>query len=63
MGVRYENHCCGCAVPAYPCTGEHKKVLVHFCDSCGEDDRPIYEFYNKELCLVCLSNELVLVQE
>jgi hypothetical protein len=38
--VRVENHCCGCAVPGYPCKGascELRRVRVYYCDRCGEE--------------------------
>ena len=56
--IKYENHCCGCAVPAYPCRGancELHRVPVHYCDKCGEElGDEIYEFDGEELCEGCL---------
>lgn len=34
----YENRCCNCAVPGYPCKGdacELRKVPMFLCDGCG----------------------------
>lgn len=55
--VRIENHCCDCAVPAYPCRGDMcplTKVEVHYCDECGSELEKIYEVDDKELCEECL---------
>lgn len=56
MSVRYENHCCDCAVPGYPCLGSscpNRRVEVHYCDRCGEELDNINEHENKELCDSC----------
>ena len=56
--VKYENHCCDCAVPGYPCIGSlcpHINVPVYYCDCCKyeiEDD--VYEVDGEELCEDCL---------
>ena len=47
MAIRYENDCCGCAVPAYPCLGEscplqHQKH--YYCDNCHEEADKLYRF-------------------
>ena len=57
--VQYENHCCECAAPGYPCSGSAcplRKVPVYYCDKCGEelDDEDIYEVDDEELCEECL---------
>lgn len=56
--LKIENHCCDCAVPAYPCSGDLcplTKVAVHYCDRCGcEIDGDIYDLDDKELCEDCL---------
>ena len=58
--VRYENHCCDCATPSYPCMGKAcplRRVAVYYCDNpkcraeLGED---IYEDDGDELCADCL---------
>lgn len=59
MGIRYENQCCGCAVPGYPCRAPHcpnLKVPVHYCEKCGEDLDDIYEVGGEELCEECLKD-------
>lgn len=55
--VKYENHCCDCAVPGYPCRGDAcplRKVEVFYCDRCGEELEKIYEAYDMDLCEDCL---------
>ena len=56
MGIRYEDDCCNCAVPGYPCTGEHKHVPHYDCDDCGEEFYPseLYRYEDKMLCVDCL---------
>ena len=37
----YEDECCGCASPGYPCIGDscpNRHVLKFQCDNCGTDD-------------------------
>lgn len=55
--VKYENHCCDCATPAYPCRGSEcplTKVPVHYCDKCECEIEEIYEVDGEELCEDCL---------
>ena len=60
MSIRYENHCCDCAVPGYPCRGnmcELRRVPVHYCDNpkCNNElGDEIYEVDGEELCEDCL---------
>jgi hypothetical protein len=59
MAIRYENQCCGCAAPGYPCRAPHcpnLKVPVHYCEICGEDLDDIYEVDGEELCEDCLKD-------
>lgn len=58
--VRYENHCCDCAVPGYPCMGAScplLKVEVHYCDHCEEELEDIYDVDGEELCEECLKEK------
>ena len=58
--VKYEDECCGCAVPAYPCLGStcpNRHVAHHYCDDCG-DETQLYEWDDKELCLDCIEKYL-----
>lgn len=58
--VRVENHCCGCASPAYPCLGSscpNRRVEVHYCDNCGEELDEVYEADGKELCAECFEEQ------
>lgn len=55
--VRYENRCCGCAVPGYPCLGSscpNRNVPVYYCDKCGDELEEIYDVDGEELCEDCL---------
>lgn len=57
MSLEYENHCCDCAPPGYPCLGAscpNRNVPVHYCDNCGEELDEIYDVDDKELCEECL---------
>ena len=60
--VRYENQCCDCAVPGYPCRGSYcpnRHVPVHYCDKCRyeiEGDDGIYDVDGEELCEECLKD-------
>ena len=59
--VRIENHCCGCAVPGYPCIGNscpNRRVEVHYCDKCGSElTEKICEADGKELCEDCYNEQ------
>ena len=59
--VKYENHCCDCATPGYPCMGAIcplTHVEVHYCDGCDPRcEDPLDEIYDvdgDELCEECL---------
>ena len=55
--IRYENRCCDCAVPGYPCLGSscpNRKVPVYYCDKCGDEIDEVYEVDSEELCEECL---------
>lgn len=57
MSVEYEDHCCGCATPGYPCLGyscPNRNVPVHYCDKCGSEIEEIYDVDGEELCEDCL---------
>ena len=57
MAIRYENECCGCAVPSYPCRGPScpRLNVPHLdCDRCGvEDIDELYRFGKQDLCYGC----------
>jgi len=58
--VKYENECCDCAVPAYPCLGSscpNRHVPHYYCDEC-KDETNLYEFDGKELCIDCIEKKL-----
>lgn len=63
---KYENDCCDCAVPGYPCTGEHKRVPHWYCDKCGDEFEPeeLYVGYDcEELCKDCLASKFQTVAQ
>lgn len=60
--VKYENHCCDCAAPGYPCLGSlcsRRRVEVHYCDNCGCELEKINinEDTGDELCDECLAEQ------
>ena len=60
MALVYENDCCGCAVPAYPCRGDGcplRHVPHYYCDDCGNETK-LYEFEGEQLCIKCVENRL-----
>lgn len=63
--LKYEDHCCDCATPNYPCRGSgcpNKNVPVHCCDKCNEEISEVYDVDGKELCEECLK-EMFLREE
>ncbi len=52
--IRYENDCCACAVPGYPCTGAHKHVPHLYCDRCDDEVESVYDFDGDYICKECL---------
>lgn len=61
----YEDECVGCP-PERGCLGSccpYKNVLHWRCDGCGDEDVPLYEFEDKELCMGCIEQSLTQVNE
>lgn len=63
----YENQCCDCATPAYPCLGDNcglRHVKVYICDQCefevGYGD--LFEYEGEELCIDCIQKRLTRVE-
>lgn len=57
MAIRYEDECCGCAVPAYPCMGDacpNRNVPHLYCDKCKEDVEELYSTEDGDLCAECV---------
>ena len=57
--IKYEDHCCGCAVPAYPCIGNscpNINVPVYYCDICPGDVYAEYEIEDGHYCEKCAGN-------
>lgn len=63
--VIYENECCDCAVPGYPCLGnscQNRNVKHYYCDDCRDDVEKLYRFDGEELCLDCVEKRLEVVE-
>lgn len=58
--IKYEDECCGCATPGYPCLGKscpNKYVRHYYCDDCGYETN-LYWFDDEQLCIDCIQNRL-----
>ena len=54
--IKYENHCCDCAVPGYPCVGNscpHVNVPVYYCDYCNNNAYAEYDIEGSHYCEDC----------
>ena len=54
--ITYEDECCGCAVPGYPCMGSacpNRNVPHMYCDNCGDDVEKLYKYV---FCLIHETN-------
>lgn len=54
--IRYENQCCGCATPGYPCVGRtcsFRNAPVYYCDFCGEQTTCLYSIEGEHYCDEC----------
>ena len=63
--VIYENECCDCAVPGYPCLGNscpNRHVKHYYCDDCRDDVEKLYRFDGEELCIDCIEKRLEVVE-
>ena len=55
--ITYENECCGCATPAYPCMGDacpNRNVPHLYCDRCKEEADTLYEYEGEQVCVDCI---------
>lgn len=55
--VIFENDCCGCAVPGYPCRGELcdlRNVMHLYCDICPAEVYDLYKVDDLWICHKCL---------
>ena len=51
--IKYENQCCDCAVPGYPCEGNscpYLNVPVYYCDTCNNDTYADYDIDGEHYC-------------
>lgn len=63
--ITYEDECCGCAAPAYPCMGDecpNRNVKHLYCDKCGDDVERLYKYDGQEVCEVCLLKEFEVIE-
>lgn len=63
--ITYENECCGCAVPAYPCIGDacpNRNVPHLYCDRCENQVDTLYHFDWQELCIDCIEEMMEKVE-
>lgn len=64
--IVYENECCSCAVPAYPCMGDacpNRNVPHLYCNKCKEDVEDLYKTEDGELCAECVLGMFEKVEE
>lgn len=50
--IKYENRCCSCAVPGYPCMGNscpNINVPIYYCDIC-ENAIALYNIDGEHYC-------------
>lgn len=53
--IKYEDECCGCAVPAYPCIGlscPRRNVPYYYCDK-HDNEEALYHGENADYCERC----------
>lgn len=59
--IKYENHCCDCAVPGYPCMGSFcptANIPVYYCDECNDGTYAQYDIEGKHYCEEHAKNHL-----
>lgn len=62
--LRYEDDCCDCATPAYPCIGEmcpRRRAPHYHCDKC-DSEATLYEYNGHEYCADCIIESLEVVE-
>ena len=63
----YENQCCDCASPGYPCLGDRcglRHVKVYICDHCKQEVGygDLFKYDDLELCIECIQQRLERVE-
>ena len=59
--ITYEDECCGCATPSYPCMGDacpNRNVPHLYCDRCKEEADTLYEYEGEQVCVDCILKSL-----
>lgn len=63
--ITYEDECCGCVAPAYPCMGDacmNRHVKRLYCDKCKDDVEKLYKYDGQEICEDCLLGEFEVIE-
>lgn len=63
--VRYENECCDCASPGYPCLGStcpNLRVTRFYCDHCKKEVEKLWYYNGLEMCQDCILSDLTEVK-
>lgn len=61
--IKYENECCDCAVPGYPCIGDLcglRHVAHYYCDGCDKEFSPeeLFNIDGEMLCEDCAKENI-----
>ncbi len=63
--ITYEDECCGCAVPAYPCMGSacpNRNVPHLYCDKRDKEVEKLYKCDGEEICIKFLLAEFEVIE-
>ena len=58
---RIENDCVDCGLPCIA-SCPYKNAVHYYCDHCGEEEE-LYEYEGEELCIECIAESLVIINE
>lgn len=61
--ITYENDCCDCSSPGYPCIGNSCDLRHnphYYCDRCGDElcSGELYWYEGDQLCIECIKEYL-----
>lgn len=62
---RVHNECVGCTTMGLPCMGRYcpnRNIVRFYCDKCKEE-KELYHYDGKELCIECIEESLEKVEE
>lgn len=60
--IKYVSGCVDCGQPCRGSACRHYEEAVACCDECGEDEKPVYEYDNKHMCIKCIEESLTRVE-